>query len=88
VAEDGGPTAVGAQDGGEDAHGGGLAGPVGAEQPEHGAHRDVEVHAVDGDHVAEALAEVFHENGVVGRGGGFGHLGMVALFVEADQELS
>jgi hypothetical protein len=40
---------------GEDAHGGGLACPVGAEQSEHDTLGDVQVEAVDGGDVAEAF---------------------------------
>ena len=43
---------------GQDAHERRLAGAVGPEQPEHGARRDREVEAVQGDHVAEAPAQL------------------------------
>ena len=55
---------VGPQDRGEDAHRGGLAGAVRAEQPEHGAGRHREVDAVEGDDVAEPLLESFDDDGV------------------------
>ena len=60
VAEHGGASRVGAQDGGEDAHGGRLAGAVGAEQAEHRAGLDLERDAVERAHVAagEDLDEV------------------------------
>jgi hypothetical protein len=64
-AEDLGPPAVRRKDGGEDADGGGLAGAVGAEEPEHGARRDREVDAVEGDHVAEAFGQALHQDGAV-----------------------
>jgi hypothetical protein len=48
---------VGAQQGGEDADGGALAGTVGAEQPEHGAGRDGQVQVVQGLDRPEVLAE-------------------------------
>ncbi|GAA3235892.1 hypothetical protein GCM10010468_69880 [Actinocorallia longicatena] len=54
---DGSGSGVGAQKGGEDADGGGLAGPVGAEQPVDGAGGDGEVEAVQGPDAAEALDE-------------------------------
>jgi hypothetical protein len=39
------------------AQGGGLAGPVGAQEADHGALVDFEAEVVDGEHVAEALGE-------------------------------
>ena len=65
VAQDGGDALVGLEDGGEDAHRRGLAGPVGAEQPEHGARLDLEGDAVEGAHVAagEDLDEVVRLDG-------------------------
>ena len=59
------PPGVGAQDGGEDAHRRGLAGPVGAEQAEDGALLDGEAHAVEGAHLpAEGLVQVVGLDGV------------------------
>ena len=52
VAEDRGVPRVGAEDGGEDAHGGRLAGAVGPEQSEHGAGLDLEGDPVEGADVA------------------------------------
>src|SRR5438034_1328345 len=49
-------TLVRADQSGEHADGGGLACPVGAEQADDLAFGDLEVYAVDGDVVAEALA--------------------------------
>jgi DNA-binding MarR family transcriptional regulator len=68
-AEDLGAAAVGAQDGGEgeDADGGGLAGAGGAEQPEHGARRHLEVDAVEGHDLAESLADPWTTMGQRGR---------------------
>ena len=61
-AVDDGRPAVGPEQRGEDAHRGGLAGPVRAEQTEHGAAGDREVDAAQGLGVAEALDEAlrFH----------------------------
>jgi len=50
-----GSPGVGAQQGGEDAHGGGLARAVGAEQAEDSALGDFEVDAVEGTYIAEGL---------------------------------
>jgi hypothetical protein len=50
-----GQAGIRAEDRGEDAHGGGLAGAVRAEQAEDGAPLDLEVDPVEGDHVAEVL---------------------------------
>ncbi len=50
----GGP-GVGHQQGGQDANGGGLAGPVGAEKAEDGAGDHVEVEPVEGSHLAVVL---------------------------------
>ena len=56
-----------AQQRGQDAHGGGLAGAVVAEQAEHRALGDVEVDVAQRPEVAVALAEPFGEDaGVVG----------------------
>ena len=65
VTEDGGVPRVGAQDGGEDAHGRRLAGAVGAEQAEDGALLDVQRDAVERAHVApgEHLDEVVRLHG-------------------------
>jgi len=49
--------AVGAEQGGQDPHGGGLASAVGAEQSEHAAWWDGQVHALNGLDVPERLAE-------------------------------
>ena len=57
VAEDLGPAAVGAQQGGEHADGGGLAGAVRAEHAVDGAGANGQVDAVDGAVVAEDLDE-------------------------------
>ena len=56
---------VGLAQGGEDADGGGLAGAVVAEQPEHGAGRDVEVEVAEGPQVVEPLAEALGPDTVV-----------------------
>ena len=66
--EDGGPARVGAQNGGEDAHGGRLAGAVGAEQPEDRPLLDGERHPVERAHVAlgEDLDEVVRLHGIGG----------------------
>ena len=57
-----------AQQRGQDAHGGGLAGAVVAEQAEHRALGDVEVDVAQRPEIAVALAEPFGEDaGVVGR---------------------
>jgi hypothetical protein len=56
------------QQGGQDAYGRGLAGAVVAQQPEHGALRDVEVDVAQRPEVAVAPAEPFGEDaGEVGR---------------------
>src|SRR5215213_6016801 len=61
--------AVGAQVGGEDADGGGLAGAVGTEQPEHRARRHLEVDAVKGHDLAQPLGQALDDDGVVTHGG-------------------
>jgi hypothetical protein len=62
VAEDLRVPAVGWEDGCQDPDRGGLAGAVGPEQPEHGTGRHLEVDAVEGDHVAEALDQSLYED--------------------------
>ena len=54
--------AVGTEEGGEDAHDGGLARAVGPEQAEHGAGGDGEVDTAEGLGVTEALDDAlrFH----------------------------
>ena len=59
VPGDGGPAGVRDEQRGQDPHGGGLAGAVGAEQAQHGARRDLEVQAVQGHHVAVLLDQAF-----------------------------
>ena len=59
VAADRGAARVGAQQGGEHPHGGGLAGAVGTEQAEHRAGPGGEVDAVEGGGGAEALDQPF-----------------------------
>ena len=58
-AVDGGRAAVEPEQRGEDADHGGLAGAVGAEQPEHGAGVDLEVDALECVHLAERLGDAF-----------------------------
>src|SRR5439155_13194801 len=58
VAGDLGHAAGGGQVAGEDAHGGRLAGAVGAEKAHDLAAADLEADAVDGQHGAEVLGEV------------------------------
>jgi hypothetical protein len=65
TAQDRGATTIGPKDGCQDADRGRLAGAVGAEQPEHGARRDLEVDAGQGDHVAEAFGQALHQDGGV-----------------------
>jgi hypothetical protein len=69
VAEDGGGAGVGSQNGGEDPHRRGLAGPVGPEQAENGAFFDVERDTIEGAHVAprEDLDQIVGLDGVGGR---------------------
>jgi len=50
-----GKAGIGSQQGGQDAHRGGLPGAVRAEHAEHGALPGEQVHAVEGERVAEAL---------------------------------
>ena len=50
VPEHPGRTTVGPEDGGQDPHGGGLAGAVGAEEPEDGAFGHGEADPVEGAH--------------------------------------
>ena len=57
VTEHADPTRIGPQQGGEHAHGGGLARAVRPEQAEHGAAADCEVDAVEGAGRAETLAQ-------------------------------
>ena len=68
-----GPATVGTEDGREDAHGGGLAGTVGAEQAEDRARRDGQVDAAQGLDLAEALGQALHPDGR--RDGGGRHAG-------------
>jgi hypothetical protein len=63
AAQDRGATTIGPKDGRQDTDRGRLAGAVGAEQPEHGARRDLEVDPVQGDDVAEALDQALHQDG-------------------------
>ena len=58
-----GPPAVGRQQGGEDAHGGGLARPVGAEKAQHRARGHLEVDAVEGADLAEVLDQPLGQHG-------------------------
>ncbi|GAA3087142.1 hypothetical protein GCM10010336_07120 [Streptomyces goshikiensis] len=60
---DDGLAAVGLEQGGQDAHGGGLAGAVGAEQAQHGAFGDIEVHAVQSPDITEGLDQTLGVNG-------------------------
>ena len=55
VVRDAGAARVGLEQRGEDAHGRGLAGPVGAEDPKDGAARDLEVDTVERAHLPEPL---------------------------------
>ena len=65
-AEHASPARVGPHGRGEHPDGGGLAGAVGAEQPEHGSGGHCEVDSVERDHVAEVLAQALDDDG---RGG-------------------
>jgi DNA-binding SARP family transcriptional activator len=65
VAADGGPAPVGLDEGGQDAHGGGLAGPVGAEHGQHGAGPGRQIHPVERGGGAEALDQAARLDGVV-----------------------
>jgi len=62
--------AVGADQGGQDVHRGGLAGAVGAEQREDGSLRNVQVDAVQHDLIAERLAQLGCLDRRLGSGGG------------------
>jgi len=64
-ARDFGGAAVGAQEGGEDAHGRRLAGAIGAEQPEHGAGADIEVDTAERGDLAVALGQAGRPDGVL-----------------------
>jgi len=55
VAEHAGGSLLVGQEGGEDPDGGGLSGPVGAEQAVDDSRGDLEVEAVQGNGVAESL---------------------------------
>ena len=48
---------VGAEQGGQDPHGRGLAGPVGAEQPQNAAGYDGQVEVLQGVDIAEPLGQ-------------------------------
>ena len=61
-----GLAAIGGQQRGEDAHDRRLAGPVGAEQAEHGAGAGVEVDPGQGLHVTVGLVEVPRDDGGLG----------------------
>ena len=69
------PPAVGTDQRGQDPHRGGLAGTVGPEQPEHAADRHGERDALERLDGAEALHEVFRDDGRLARhpGGGVVH---------------
>ena len=58
-----GLAAVRLQQRGQYAHGGGLAGPIGAEQPQHRAFRHVEIDAVQCPYFAEGLHQTFGVDG-------------------------
>ena len=58
-----GAPAVGHEQGGQDADARGLAGAVGAEQPEHGAVWDRQVDAVERQHLAIGLLQPLREDG-------------------------
>ena len=60
----------GVVEGGEDPHGGRLAGAVGADEAADRAVRDLEGDAVDGLELAEVAVEVVDDDGGHGRGGG------------------
>jgi hypothetical protein len=62
-----GAPAVGLQQRGQDPHGGGLPGAVGAEQPQHGAGRYGQVEPVERGGLAVALPEPLGEDRVVVR---------------------
>ena len=64
-AGDGGRAGVGTEQRGEDPHGGRLAGPVGAEQGEHGAFGYVQGESGEGLDVAVRLREVDGDDCVV-----------------------
>src|SRR5262249_51490156 len=59
---DAGAAAGGGEVAGQDAHGGGLAGPVGAEKPDDAALGDHERHAADGRVFAVILGELLDDN--------------------------
>jgi len=61
--EDARVTGVGPHGRREHPHGRGLPGAVGAEQPEHGSRRYLEVDSVERDHVAEPLAQPLDDDG-------------------------
>ena len=66
VAGDGGTALVGVQERGQDPDGGGLAGPVGAEEAKHRARRDLQVHALQRLHLPEPLGEALDDDGWLG----------------------
>ena len=75
VPQDGGRARVGFEDGRQDPHDGRLAGPVGAEQAEHGPRLDLERDAVEGAH--RSLTEDLDQVGCLHgerRGAGRGHV--------------
>jgi hypothetical protein len=64
--EDTGLAGVGVEERCQDADGCGLAGAVGAEEPQDGALRDFEIDAVESDDVTEPLDDSLDDDGVVG----------------------
>jgi len=67
-AADGGRAGVGGDQAEEHPEGGGLAGPVGAEEAGHRPRLDLEAELVDGEHVAETFGESLDTDGRHGRG--------------------
>ena len=65
MAEDFGAPFVRREDGREDPDRRGLAGAVGTEEAEHGAGRNLEVDAIQGDDRPEPLSETLHEDGCI-----------------------
>ena len=58
-----GPAAVRGQDRREDAHRGGLPGPVGAQEAQHAPGGRLEVHAVERDQLSEAFDQALGQDG-------------------------
>ena len=63
MAQDPGPSGIGADNGGQHSHGGGLTGAVGPEQAQYRAGRHAKIDSVEGHHLAVAFGEALNDDG-------------------------